>query len=193
MLNNKKRARMRGSGVVTSSSATAAAAEIAKCAQAPREKLKNRPPDNIAMMTRLESRMPRVITPISSKQQREDQERSVDVRVLERRADAVIAQKYVGARKQMEKADIARRRGDQCGEDIGAAQDRQPHQIAVAEQAGEHDRRKRQIERRGDILDRFAAGRRPGSATDSRRPARSSAAPPAGRVCDRTARGRRRR
>ncbi len=67
MLNNKKRARVRGSGVVTMSSATATAAEIAKCAQAPREKLRNRPPDNTAMMTTLESRMVRVITPINSR------------------------------------------------------------------------------------------------------------------------------
>ena len=67
MLNNKKRARVRGSGVVTSRSPIAAAAEITKCAQAPREKLKNRPPDNTAMITTLESRMPRVITPINSR------------------------------------------------------------------------------------------------------------------------------
>ena len=44
MLNNRMRVRMRGSGAAASKSAIVTAAEIAKCAQAPREKLSNKPP-----------------------------------------------------------------------------------------------------------------------------------------------------
>ena len=72
-------------------------------------------------------------------QQRKDQEWRIDVRVLERGADAVIGEENVGAGKHVEEADITGRGGDERGDDIGAAKDRQPHRIAVAEQAGEHD------------------------------------------------------
>jgi hypothetical protein len=43
-LNNRMRVRMRGSGAAASKSAIVTAAEIAKCAQAPREKLSSNPP-----------------------------------------------------------------------------------------------------------------------------------------------------
>ena len=44
ILNKRMRVRMRGSGAAVSKSAIVTAAEIAKCAQAPREKLSSNPP-----------------------------------------------------------------------------------------------------------------------------------------------------
>ena len=56
---------------------------------------------------------------------------------------------------EMEKADIARRRRDQRRQDVAAPQDGQAHQIAVAEQAGEHHGGDAEINRRAGILDVF--------------------------------------
>ena len=52
----------------------------------------------------------------------------------------------------MEKSRIAGGGRDQRGKNVGAAQDEEPHQIAVAEQARESDAGERQVDRRADIL-----------------------------------------
>jgi len=88
-------------------------------------------------------------------QQRIDQERSVDVRILERRADPVIVEENVGMRRQMKKANIAGDRRDERGEQIGTAEHRKPHQAAFAEQAGEHQRGDAEIDRGAEILQLF--------------------------------------
>jgi hypothetical protein len=66
MLNKRMRVRMRGSVAAASKSATVTAAEIAKCAHAPREKLRKRPPIRKVTIASPVSRSPRVMKSINS-------------------------------------------------------------------------------------------------------------------------------
>ena len=56
---------------------------------------------------------------------------------------------------EMEKADITGRGRDQRRQNIAAPQDREAHQIAVAEQAGEHQGGDAEVNRRAGILNVF--------------------------------------
>ena len=86
---------------------------------------------------------------------RKDQERPVDVRVLERGTDAVVVEENAGAGYEMEKADITSRGRDQRRQNVAAPQDREAHQIAVAEQTGEHHGGDAEVNRRAGILNGF--------------------------------------
>ncbi len=66
-------------------------------------------------------------------QQRKDQERPIDVRVLEGRADALVVEKNLRAGHQVKKPEIAGKRRKQSGKQVGAAQNAEPCQIAAAE------------------------------------------------------------
>jgi hypothetical protein len=65
MLTNSMRRRIRGSAADASDSMTAVPAETAKCAQAPREKLRNRPPARNIMIVSPASRSAPVMNSIS--------------------------------------------------------------------------------------------------------------------------------
>ena len=118
-----KRQRMRGSGVTAIRSATADAAETTKCIQAPREKLKKQAAQQRRHDHEVDEPDAARHEADDEHQQRKDQERPVDVRILECGADAVVVEKDVVLRHQMEKSDIAGSGRDQRGEDVGAAQD----------------------------------------------------------------------
>src|SRR6185437_6256714 len=86
-------------------------------------------------------------------QQRKNQKRAVNVRILEGRADALIVEKVLIAGHQVKKTEIPRQRRDQSGEQVGAAQDAEPRQVALAEQTREHDAGRAEIDRRAGVLD----------------------------------------
>ena len=88
----------------------------------PREKLRNRPPREKGCEGQIQDTDAPRHQRGHQHEQRKDQERTVDVRILEGRADAVIEQEPVGARQQVKEADVARHRGDQRREEVAAAE-----------------------------------------------------------------------
>ena len=89
-------------------------------------------------------------------QRRPDQERRVDVGILEQAARAVAGRQHIlGAGKGVEIAGHADQCGDHGGEDIGRAQRGKPRHRVLGEQASPQDGGHRQIDRRGGVLDRL--------------------------------------